>query len=65
MDWLHAWELWRENRTLELMNLTLVESYYALQILRCIHVGLLCVQKLAMDRPTMSDVISMLTNETL
>ena len=30
---------------------------------RCIHVGLLCVQQYANDRPTMSDVISMLTNK--
>ena len=65
MDWMQAWELWRENRTLELMDSTLVESYYALQILRCDHVGLLCVQELAADRPTMSDVISMLNNETM
>jgi hypothetical protein len=65
MDWLQAWELWREHRTLELMDSTLVESYYALQILRGIHVGLLCVQELAADRSTMSDVISILTNETM
>jgi len=64
MGWLQAWELWREYRSLELMDSTLVESYSELQILRCIHVGLLCVQEFATDRPTMSDVISMLTNET-
>jgi hypothetical protein len=28
-------------------------------------VGLLCVQEFAADRPTMSNVISMLTNETM
>ncbi|XP_059431427.1 G-type lectin S-receptor-like serine/threonine-protein kinase CES101 isoform X2 [Corylus avellana] len=61
----YAWELWREDRSLELMDSTLVESYSTLQILRCIHVGLLCVQEFAADRPTMSDVISMLTNETM
>ncbi|XP_062148664.1 G-type lectin S-receptor-like serine/threonine-protein kinase CES101 [Alnus glutinosa] len=60
----YAWELWREDRSLELMDSTLVQSYSELQILRYIHVGLLCVQEFAADRPTMSDVISMLTNET-
>ena len=65
MGWLQAWELWREGRSLELMDSTLVESYSTLQILRCIHVGLLCVQEFAADRPTMSDVISMLTNKTM
>jgi len=33
------------------------------QVLRCIHVGLLCVEDNAVDRPIMSDVISMLTSE--
>jgi hypothetical protein len=61
MGWLQAWELWKEDRSLELMGSTLVESYSTLQILRCIHVDLLCVQEF----PTMSDVISMLTNETM
>ncbi|KAL6313303.1 hypothetical protein AAG906_018655 [Vitis piasezkii] len=35
------------------------------QMLRCIHIALLCVQESAADRPTMSDVISMLTNESV
>ena len=35
------------------------------EILRCIHVGLLCVQERAMDRPTMSEVVSMFNNETM
>jgi hypothetical protein len=62
---LQAWKLWREDRSSELMDSTLVESNSAIQILRCIHVGLLCVQEFAVDRPTMSDVITMLTNETI
>lgn len=34
-------------------------------MLRCIHVSLLCVEEGAIDRPTMSDVLSMLTNESM
>ena len=34
-------------------------------MLQCIHIGLLCVEDSAVDRPAMSDVISMLTNESL
>lgn len=34
-------------------------------ILRYIKVGLLCVQELAADRPTMSEVLSMLTNDAV
>ena len=35
------------------------------QLLRCIHVGLLCVEEDAEHRPTMSDALAMLTNESL
>ncbi|CAN0898052.1 G-type lectin S-receptor-like serine/threonine-protein kinase B120 [Linum grandiflorum] len=34
-------------------------------VMRCIHIGLLCVQDQATDRPTMSEVMAMLSNETL
>ncbi|KAB2601897.1 G-type lectin S-receptor-like serine/threonine-protein kinase CES101 [Pyrus ussuriensis x Pyrus communis] len=37
---------------------------YVYQLLRCVHVGLLCVEENAADRPTMSDVVSMLTNQS-
>lgn len=35
------------------------------QVLRSIHVGLLCVQEHPDDRPTMSSVVQMLTNDTM
>ena len=38
-------------------------SYVESQVLRCIHIGLLCVQKFPQDRPTMSTVVFMLENE--
>ena len=31
--------------------------------MRCIHIGLLCVQEIARERPNMSTVISMLSSE--
>ncbi|KAM0975530.1 hypothetical protein ACFX13_018834 [Malus domestica] len=61
----YAWELWKEGAGLELTDPTLGNSFIKEQLLRCIHVGLLCVEENAADRPTMSDVISMLTNESL
>lgn len=33
------------------------------QVQRCIHVGLLCIENHAADRPTIEDVISMLKND--
>lgn len=61
-----AWLLWNEGKGLELIDpVILDESCPPSEILRCIHVGLLCVQDHASDRPTMLDVVSMLANETL
>jgi len=45
------------------MDPTLNDTFAPDEVKRCIHVGLLCVEQYANDRPTMSDVISMLTNK--
>uniref|UniRef100_A0A7N2LNA9 Non-specific serine/threonine protein kinase n=1 Tax=Quercus lobata TaxID=97700 RepID=A0A7N2LNA9_QUELO len=61
-----AWQLWNEGKGLELIDLAILdESCPISEVLRCIHVSLLCVQDQATDRPTMLDVVSMLSNETL
>ncbi|MFS7911305.1 putative protein kinase RLK-Pelle-DLSV family [Helianthus anomalus] len=60
-----AWELWNEGRGLEFMDPILNDLCSHTEVMTCIHVGLLCVQDHATDRPTMSIVISMLTNENL
>ncbi|KAK3032636.1 hypothetical protein RJ639_036596 [Escallonia herrerae] len=58
-----AWKLWNEGHPLELMDTLLEESYMPNEVVRCIHVALLCVQQRAEDRPTMSNVVFMLSNE--
>ena len=45
------------------MNACFEDSYVESQVLRCIHIALLCVQKFPDDRPTMSSVAFMLENE--
>ncbi|XP_050279135.1 G-type lectin S-receptor-like serine/threonine-protein kinase At1g67520 [Quercus robur] len=60
----YAWELWNEGTALDLMDPALDDSYMD-QMLRCVHVGLLCVEDSAIDRPAMSDVLAMLTNDNL
>ncbi|KAK2976828.1 hypothetical protein RJ640_014612 [Escallonia rubra] len=59
----HAWLLWNEDKAIELMDSCLEDSYVESQVLACIQVGLLCVQKLPKDRPEMSSVVFMLGNE--
>ncbi|KAM5586766.1 G-type lectin S-receptor-like serine/threonine-protein kinase [Rosa sericea] len=61
----YAWELWKEGAGLQLMDSTLADSCTNKdQLLRCVQVGLLCVEDSAANRPTMSDVLSGLTNES-
>ncbi|KAL2495249.1 G-type lectin S-receptor-like serine/threonine-protein kinase [Forsythia ovata] len=60
----HVWNLWREERALDIVDSSLDNSYDVNKILRCIHVVLLCVQECAPDRPIMSEVAFMLCNET-
>ncbi|XP_050935867.1 G-type lectin S-receptor-like serine/threonine-protein kinase At1g11330 isoform X3 [Cucumis melo] len=58
-----AWKLWRENNLVALIDQTIFELHYEAEIVRCIHVGLLCVQELAKDRPNITTILSMLHNE--
>lgn len=49
---------------MELIDSSIDNSYSQSEVLRCIQVGLLCVQERAEDRPTMSSVVLMLSSET-
>ncbi|XP_042033184.1 G-type lectin S-receptor-like serine/threonine-protein kinase CES101 isoform X2 [Salvia splendens] len=60
----YAWELWRKDDALQLMDPMLKESCVLEQLRKCIHIGLLCVENHAVDRPTIEDVLFMLKNET-
>ncbi|KAD6453717.1 hypothetical protein E3N88_08423 [Mikania micrantha] len=61
----YAWELWQQGDALHLQDQTLGDSCVVHQLLRTIHVALLCVQENAVDRPEMSVVTSMLGNDTM
>ncbi|MED6182510.1 hypothetical protein PIB30_029130 [Stylosanthes scabra] len=59
----HAWELWNEERPMELVDESLRNSVIEVEALRCIHIGLLCVQGRPEDRPNMSSVVRMLEDD--
>uniref|UniRef100_A0A7N2LS43 non-specific serine/threonine protein kinase n=1 Tax=Quercus lobata TaxID=97700 RepID=A0A7N2LS43_QUELO len=61
----YAWKLWNEGKALELMDPLLIDSFNRGEFLRYVHIGLLCVQEDACDRPTMSAVVGMLRSETV
>ncbi|XP_048236018.1 cysteine-rich receptor-like protein kinase 44 isoform X3 [Ricinus communis] len=60
----HIWELWKEGKALQMVDALLIESLDPQEAMRCIQVGLLCVQEDAMDRPTMLEVVLMLKSDT-
>ena len=57
--------MWNDNNIMALVDPTIWDPCFQMEMLRCIHVGLLCVQELARDRPTVSTIISMLNSEIL
>ncbi|KAF3773740.1 Cysteine-rich receptor-like protein kinase 8 [Nymphaea thermarum] len=61
----YTWMLWSEGRALELVNPKLLESCPRAEILRCIHIGLLCVQEDPDVRPTVSSILLMLNSTSV
>ena len=49
---------------MEIVDPSLGETYPAIEVSRCIQIGLLCVQEHATDRPTMSAIVFMLGKDT-
>ncbi|KAL6330201.1 hypothetical protein AAG906_040122 [Vitis piasezkii] len=60
----YAWRLWQDNKALDLMDQSLHETCDVAEFLRCVNVGLLCVQEDPSDRPVMSNVVFLLGSET-
>ncbi|KAF2317378.1 hypothetical protein GH714_020996 [Hevea brasiliensis] len=57
------WHLWREERAWEIIDSSLKHSCSPDEVLRCIQIGLLCVQEDVLKRPTMSAIVLMLNSE--
>ncbi|XP_062087510.1 cysteine-rich receptor-like protein kinase 10 isoform X2 [Humulus lupulus] len=60
----YTWQLWQGGQALELVDPLVVDSYDQDEFMRYLQIGLLCVQKDANDRPTMSSVVVMLKGES-
>ncbi|CAN7123799.1 unnamed protein product, partial [Brassica rapa subsp. narinosa] len=58
----YVWKCWREGKVLNIVDPTLIETKgLSDEIMKCIHIGLLCVQENAESRPTMAYVVVMLS----
>ncbi|KAH7569082.1 hypothetical protein JRO89_XS06G0102000 [Xanthoceras sorbifolium] len=60
----YAWKNWKGGTALNLIDPTLSVGSSS-DIMRCIHIGLLCVQENVENRPTMASVVLMLTSSSL
>ncbi|CAK7350939.1 unnamed protein product [Dovyalis caffra] len=57
-----VWKNWRDGTPLEVLDPTLTDTYSRNEVIRCIHIGLLCVQEDPAIRPTMATVVLLLNS---
>ncbi|KAL2901776.1 Cysteine-rich receptor-like protein kinase 10 [Bienertia sinuspersici] len=57
---LYAWKCWCEEKTSELIDPTLKDSCSTNEVMKCINLGLMCVQEDVTKRPTMETIVHML-----
>jgi len=58
-----VWRHWTEGTIVEMIDDSLGRNYSESEVLKCVNIGLLCLQHSPMDRPTMSDVMVMLNGD--
>ncbi|KAL0285540.1 UNVERIFIED_CONTAM: G-type lectin S-receptor-like serine/threonine-protein kinase [Sesamum calycinum] len=59
----YAWKLWNEDNVADFIDKRISSPTFQAEIVRCLHIGLLCVQEFPINRPTISTVLSMLSSE--
>lgn len=60
-----AWRHWREGTPLQVLDPSLRNSFSNHEVLRCIHISLLCAQEDPAARPTMAKIILMLNSSSV
>uniref|UniRef100_A0A0E0Q9H6 non-specific serine/threonine protein kinase n=1 Tax=Oryza rufipogon TaxID=4529 RepID=A0A0E0Q9H6_ORYRU len=58
-----VWRHWEEGTTAEMIDHSLGRNYNEAEVVKCINIGLLCVQQNPVDRPTMADVMVLLNSD--
>ncbi|XP_047154512.1 cysteine-rich receptor-like protein kinase 10 [Vigna umbellata] len=58
----YAWDQWRDRTPLNILDKNIKESCNHSEVIKCIQIGLLCVQEKPHDRPTMTQVVSYLSS---
>ncbi|CAL9015268.1 unnamed protein product [Prunus brigantina] len=60
----YAWRNWRNDTVANIMDPKLTTGL-GIEMMRCIHIGLLCVQENVASRPSMASVVSMLNSHSV
>uniref|UniRef100_A0A0E0QUS7 non-specific serine/threonine protein kinase n=1 Tax=Oryza rufipogon TaxID=4529 RepID=A0A0E0QUS7_ORYRU len=58
----YSWNMWKEGKSKDLVDSSIMDSCLLHEVLLCIHVALLCVQESPDDRPLMSSIVFTLEN---
>ncbi|KAK7391018.1 hypothetical protein VNO78_19297 [Psophocarpus tetragonolobus] len=56
----YVWRQWKDHIPLSIVDPILEENYSQIELIKCIHIGLLCVQEDKNIRPTMANVVAFL-----
>ena len=59
---MQAWSLWKDGNTKDFVDSSIVDSCSLNETIRCVHIGLLCVQGSPNARPLVSSIVSFLEN---
>ncbi|KAI9112397.1 hypothetical protein K1719_016594 [Acacia pycnantha] len=59
----YTWKKWRDDKLVEVLDSNLTELGSYNEVIKCIQIGLLCVQENPNTRPSMSRVVSYLNND--
>ncbi|KAK3433356.1 hypothetical protein EUGRSUZ_D00828, partial [Eucalyptus grandis] len=61
----YVWKNWMNRTPSEVVDAALINAYSMNEVIRCMHIGLLCVQDDPEDRPTMDLVVLMLSSGSI
>ncbi|KAK7269971.1 hypothetical protein RIF29_22798 [Crotalaria pallida] len=61
----YVWKQWENQTPVSILDPNMEENYSEYEVLKCIQIGLLCVQENPNARPTMGTIVSYLNNDSL
>ncbi|KAI6705064.1 hypothetical protein NL676_008026 [Syzygium grande] len=61
----YVWNQWRDGKPLEVLDPAIVDSYSREEVIRCLHICLLCIQEDPAIRPTMATVVLILSSNSI